>query len=127
MTRRPPLGWLVGLAFVWALLWFLSIPGVLFAGRDLSAADPTPDLFVWWRHTFVFSYDECRGGYFDGLPLAAAIGGVFLVGAVAVGVVRPAHRRAVLVSYALVYLVALVVLALFVAPVIWGSATCYSG
>ncbi len=126
-TSRIPPGrlklWLVGLTLIGAFIWVISVPYVLFAPSG-EAHNPSPDVFLFWRHTFVFSDAYCKGGAYESVPLAAAVGIVLWVTAGVAGWRLRRRRGSVMLAFAALYAVALVVLWHVVAPAIWGHAYC---
>lgn len=110
----PFLAWLVGAAFVGALIWIvygLKVLGPILGGNCGPQG-------------FLGREGVLRGGGYRSAPTAAAVGGVLLA-VVAVAAWRLKQRRGVvLFAFAVLYVIALVVLWNVVSPLVWGDPHC---
>ncbi len=125
----PRRAWLVGLALIWALLWMLYTPSLLFPGPGAEYGGPQPhEVFLFFvprnesQSNFLFSIDDyCSGGVYESIPAAAVIGGVLFAGTAALGWRRPRRRMPLTLAFVGLYIAALVFLWQVVSPAIWGD------
>ena len=118
--RRQPMplaAWLLGAAFIGLIIWifyWLQAQGPILGGNCGPEGWFGPE-------------GNLEGGGYRSAPTGAAVGGVLLA-VVAVAAWRLNQRRGtVLFGFAVLYVIALVLLWYVVSPLIWGDPRCVGG
>ena len=122
--------WPIVLITLWALIWVLYTPSLLFAGPgDYPGDGPSAhEVFLFFvsrneesGSNYLLNIDDySSGGVYESVPLAAAIGGLLCGAAFIVGR-RVTHRRIpAALAFVASYAVALVLLWTVVSPALWG-------